>query len=83
MREIATFTLPVGFVIDEMPTAVNLNTQFGTYSTGYEQKEGKLIFTRLMTTPRMVVPADKYASVRDFYAAIREAEQSPVVLLRK
>jgi hypothetical protein len=83
MRETVTFTLPAGFEIDEMPTAVNLSTQFGTYITSYEQKDGKLIFTRLMTTPRMLVPADKYASVRDFYAAIREAEQSPVVLLRK
>jgi len=83
MHETVTFTLPADFVIDEMPSAVNLNTQFGTYTTSYEQKDGKLIFTRLMTTSRMLVPADKYASVRDFYAAIREAEQSPVVLLRK
>jgi hypothetical protein len=83
MRETVTFTLPTGFVVDEMPTAVNLNTQFGTYTTSYEQKDGKLVFTRLMTTSRMLVPADKYSSVRDFYAAIREAEQSPVVLLRK
>ncbi|MEP7213376.1 MAG: DUF3857 domain-containing protein [Acidobacteriota bacterium] len=83
MSEIATFTLPTGFVIDEMPTAVNLNTQFGTYSNSYEQKDGKLIFTRKMTTSRMLVPAEKYANVRDFFAAIRDAEQSPVVLLRK
>jgi hypothetical protein len=83
MRETVTFTLPAGFVVDEMPIPVNLNTPFGSYTTSYEQKDGKLIFTRLMTTSRMLVPADKYASVRDFYAAIREAEQSPVVLLRK
>jgi hypothetical protein len=83
MRETATFTLPAGFVIDEMPTAVSLSTQFGSYSTKYEAKDGKLIFTRLMTTSRALIPADKYASVRDFFAAIREAEQSPVVLIRK
>lgn len=83
MRETATFTLPAGFVIDEMPTAVSLSTQFGSYSTKYEAKDGKLIFTRLMTTSRALIPAEKYASVRDFFAAIREAEQSPVVLIRK
>jgi hypothetical protein len=66
-----------------MPTAVSLSTQFGSYSTKYEAKDGKLIFTRLMTTSRALIPADKYASVRDFFAAIREAEQSPVVLIRK
>jgi hypothetical protein len=83
MRETVTVTLPVGFVIDEMPNAVDLKTQFGNYSANYEQKDGKLIFTRTMTTLKMLVPADKYASVRDFYATIRDAEQSPVVLLRK
>lgn len=83
MREIVTFLLPAGFVIDEMPAAVNLSTQFGTYTAKYEQKDGKLVFTRALTTLRTVVPADKYAGVRDFFAAIREAEQAPVVLLRK
>ena len=83
MRETVTFSLPAGFVVDEMPTPVNLSTQFGTYSTNYEAKDGKLVFTRLMSTSRALIPADKYATVREFYAAIREAEQSPVVLLRK
>ena len=83
MRETVTFSLPAGFVIDEMPSPVDLKTPFGTYSTKYEAKDGKLVFTRLMTTSRTLIPTDKYASIRDFFAAIREAEQSPVVLLRK
>ena len=83
MHETVTFSLPAGFIVDEMPTPVNLSTQFGTYSTKYESKDGKLVFTRLMTMSRTLVPADKYASVRDFFSAIREAEQSPVVLLRQ
>ena len=83
MRETVTFSLPANFIIDELPSPVELKTPFGTYSTKYETKDGKLVFTRLMTTLRTLIPADKYASVRDFFGAIREAEQSPVVLLRK
>jgi transglutaminase-like putative cysteine protease len=83
MKETAVFTLPTGFVVDEVPDAVNLETPFGKYTTSYEVKDGKLFFTRSMTINRATVPVDKYNSVRDFYAKIRDAEQSPVVLLRK
>ncbi len=83
VKETAVFNLPLGFVVDELPDAVNLETTFGKYTTSYEVKDGKLIFIRSLTMNRTTVPADKYNSVRDFYAKMREAEQSPVVLMRK
>ena len=83
MKETVVFNLPQGFVVDEMPEAVNLETPFGKYTTSYEVKENKLVFTRSLTTTRTTVPVEKYGSVKDFYAKMREAEQSPVVLLRK
>jgi hypothetical protein len=83
VRETAVFSLPAGFVVDEMPEAVTLDTPFGKYTTTYEVKDGKLHFTRSLILNRTTVPVDKYNSVRDFYSKIREAEQSPVVLLRK
>lgn len=83
MRETVTFNLPNGFVVDEMPDAVSLETPFGKYSTKYEVRENKLIFTRSLTTQRATVPVDKYNSVKDFYSKIMAAEQSPVVLLKK
>ena len=83
MKETAVFNLPAGFVVDEMPDAVNLETPFGKYTTSYEVKENKLYFTRSLMTKRMTVPVEKYGSVKDFYAKIRDAEQSPVVLLKK
>jgi hypothetical protein len=83
MRETTTFTLPTGFIIDEMPDAVTLETPFGKYTTKYEAKEGKLVFTRSLVTNRTTVPVDKYNSVKDFYSKIMAAEQAPVVLLKK
>jgi hypothetical protein len=83
MRETVTFNLPQGFVVDEMPDAVNLEMPFGKYTTKYEVKEGKLVFTRSLVTTRTTVPVEKYNTVKDFYAKIMAAEQSPVVLLRK
>ena len=83
MRETVTFQLPVGFAVDEMPSPVTLETNFGKYSTKYETKDGKLVFTRSIVMNRGTIAADKYAGVKDFFAKILDAEQSPVVLIRK
>lgn len=83
MKETIVFSLPANFTVDEVPDAVNLDTAFGKYSTKYEVKDGKLVFSRTLVTNRMTVPVDKYNSVKDFYSKILAAEQSPVVLLRK
>ncbi len=83
MRETVTFNLPTGFVVDEMPDAVNLEMPFGKYSTKYEVKGDKLVFTRSLVTSRTTVPVDKYSTVKDFYSKIMAAEQAPVVLLKK
>lgn len=77
------FKLPDGFTVDETPDAVNLETAFGKYSTSYEVKDGKLIFTRSLVVNQSTVPVDKYETVRSFYTKIRSAEQSPVVLIKK
>lgn len=83
MRETVTFNLPQGFVVDEMPDAVNLEMPFGKYSTKYEVKDNTLVFTRSLVTNRTTVPVDKYNTVKDFFTKIMAAEQSPVVLLKK
>ena len=81
--ETATFNLPGGFIVDEMPDAVSLDTPFGKYTTNYETKDGKLVFTRKLVMNRTTVSVEKYNSVKDFYSKILAAEQAPVVLLKK
>jgi hypothetical protein len=83
MKETVTFTLPAGFVIDEMPDPVNIETNFGNYQTRYEAKDGKLVFNRKLTMNRTVISSDKYSSVKDFFTKMLEAEQSPVILIKK
>ncbi len=83
MRETVTYTLPVGFAVDEIPEPVKLETDFGRYTTSIEEKSGKLVVTRQLTMNRKTIAADKYASVKDFFTKMHEAEQSAVVLIRK
>lgn len=83
VRETATFNLPAGFAVDEMPDPVTLETEFGKYTTSYEVVGQKLIFKRSLRLSRSIIAPEKYESVRSFYSKMREAEQSPVVLIKK
>lgn len=75
--------LPEGFEVDEIPAAVKLDSEFGTYAATYEIKEGHLVFTRSLVQRAATVPAAKYKEVRDFFGRVRASEESPVVLARK
>jgi hypothetical protein len=83
VRETIVFNLPAGYLVDETPENVSLDLPFGKYSTSFEVVGNKLTFKRTLSTVRAKVPVDKYSTVRDFFAKIREAEQAPVVLMQK
>lgn len=82
MRESVEIKLPSGFEVDEMPDAVNLESEFGRYVTNYEVKEGTLHFTRTYQLKRSLIPAEQYDAVKQFFAKMLDAEQSAVVLVR-
>jgi hypothetical protein len=81
--ESVSVKLPAGFLVDEMPDPVKLETSFGSYVTTYEVKDGKLLFTRKLVQRAATIPVEQYASVRNFFERIRAAELAPVVLARK
>jgi hypothetical protein len=81
--ESVSVKLPEGFVVDEMPDPVKLDTSFGSYATTYQVKDGQVLFTRKLVQRAGTIPVDQYNSVRSFFEKIRAAEQAPVVLARK
>ena len=83
LRETSVFTIPAGFTVDETPDSVNLESEFGKYTTSFVLVGNKLTFKRSLVMKRTLIPAEKYEAVRTFYSKMREAEQAPVVLLKK
>ncbi|MDM7921101.1 MAG: DUF3857 domain-containing protein [Pyrinomonadaceae bacterium] len=83
LRETIIFNLPEGFAVDEVPNSVNLDTPFGKYSTSYEHVGDTLVFKRSVKFNRTVISPEKYHTVREFFSKMLDAEQSPVVLIRK
>jgi len=81
--ETTRIKLPAGFDVDELPDAVKLETQFGSYVTSYVVKDGQLLFTRKLVVRAATIQVADYSKVRTFFERIRAAEQSPVVLVKK
>jgi hypothetical protein len=82
-NETVKVKLPEGFVVDELPAAVKLETPFGSYATNYVVKDGQLNFTRSLVLQGATIPVGEYSKVRSFFEKMRAAEQTPVVLAKK
>lgn len=81
--ERAKIKLPPGFLVDEMPEAIKIESEFGNYSVSYTVVGEHLVFDRSLKLDRSQVPPDRYESVKAFFGKVHAAEQSPVVLIRK
>ena len=81
--ETVRIKLPAGFVVDELPDPVKLETSFGSYFANYKVDGTDLVLTRLLTLQRSTLPASQYDVVRSFYERILAAEQAPAVLMKK
>lgn len=75
--------LPDNFVVDELPEPDKIETPFGKYFSKFEVAGGYLLFSRSLVLNRTIVPASEYEGVRNFFGVVRNAEQTPVVLIRK
>ena len=75
--------LPSGFIVDEVPEAVKIQTSFGSYVTSYEVKDNQLVFRRQLSQQAVTIAPADYEVVRKFFESIRAAENAPVVLARK
>jgi transglutaminase-like putative cysteine protease len=83
LNETVRFKLPAGFDVDELPDAVKISSEFGTYSASYEVKDGQLVYTRSLVQHAAVIPIEKYKEIRSFFGQVRASEDAPVVLARK
>jgi len=83
VEEKTHFTLPAGFDVDELPEPTHLETPFGSYDSSCKVADQQLTCVRNRSLTAGLLPAKDYSSVQKFFKAIADAEQAPVVLIRK
>ncbi|HTQ43168.1 MAG TPA: transglutaminase domain-containing protein, partial [Polyangiaceae bacterium] len=73
--------LPEGWRVDDPPATIDRNTGFGRMHAEWRVSPGLLTFVRAVRVETTTLPATRYAEVRDFFAAERQATNEPVVLI--
>ncbi len=62
--------LPPGYTVEELPAAVHVSCNYGTYDAEVEFKDGALHYTRSYVIKDIVVPTEKLGEVNDFLRKI-------------
>jgi hypothetical protein len=72
--------IPSGYVVDDIPSPIKVESTFGTYESQTENKGSKIIYRRTFVGQTLEVPTDKIAEFRAFNDRIAADENSVVVL---
>lgn len=79
-----TYKLPDGFVIEAMPAPIQLDHDFGSYSSVVELiDERTLLFRRHVVMRKSQMPAERYEDYRVFAGTIVSVDRAQVVLVAK
>jgi hypothetical protein len=78
-------TVPDGITFDELPPAITLETTYGRYTLSLSRPESdarRVVLTRRLDVPRRTVPQAEYAAAKAFFEKVRNADATPIVLVR-
>jgi hypothetical protein len=75
--------LPVGYVVDETPDAVDIDMDFASYHASVTAKGNMLHYEMVYTVRQVELPADRAADFRKFESAILSDEKGTAVLRRQ
>lgn len=80
--DIIEIQLPVGYLVDELPPATNIEDGFASYHSKTEFSGRTLKYTRTLEIKELSVPPAKAEELKLFYRKIAEDERNSAVLKR-
>jgi hypothetical protein len=76
-------TIPAGYAVDDVPTAVNMDVGFASYHSEVKAESGVLHYHREYTVKKLTLPPSDYAALLKLEAAITTDENSDAVLKKQ
>lgn len=73
-------TLPQGYIADDIPTPVDVKSEYGSYRSKIELTGTTLHYQRLYEIDAVMVPTTKIPNVRKFFSEIASDERASAVL---
>ena len=81
-RDSIQFVLPPNTVIENLPKANSLQTDFGTYTSEVVKADDRLVYVRTLVVPAGTVAPEAYTAYRDFWKQVRKMDKAKAVLKR-
>ena len=78
-----TFELPASYAVNDLPDAIDLETDFGSYRATYTIVGDSLIYERKLILKRREIPAESYADLKVFFGSVVKSDKAVVVLERR
>jgi hypothetical protein len=75
--------LPDGFVVDELPDAINMDMDFASYHSTFSAKDKVLHYERDYTLRQVELPAARAGDFRKLESAILSDERATAVLKKR
>jgi|EndMetStandDraft_4_1072995.scaffolds.fasta_scaffold00032_15 hypothetical protein len=82
---VTTIDLPLGFVVETLPTSQSLKFGYGTYEVKYtyDAVKNQVINSTKFNLTNHVIPAAKYNEMQAYFDAIAKAQNKKLVIRRK
>ncbi len=75
--------LPSGYEITSLPEPINLENDFGEFSTQYQVEDSLIIYKRKLAIKKLLIPSSLYKEVKSFFNQIFEEDQKTIILKKK
>ncbi len=82
-RDSFDITLPAGYIVDETPDAIAVETDFASYHSAITSKDNTLHYQREYIVRQVQIPADKAGDFRKLESAILTDEKGTAVLKKQ
>ncbi len=74
--------LPAGFVVDEIPEPVTIESPYGVYHASWKIAGNSVTFEQSLEVKETRATPAEYAKVKDFFDKVLAGESAPVILLK-
>jgi hypothetical protein len=76
-------SLPPSLELTGLPLPISLEHDFGEFSAGYEIRDGRLVYNRVLKIKDLLIPQSRYKEVQRFFNQIREQDNGFIVIKEK
>ena len=81
-RKEVRLKIPDGFQVDEMPSPLSSQSDFGSFKIDFKQEGNTLVLTEALQVEPLTVAADQYGSVKRFFDQFNGGDQQQAVLIK-